>query len=252
MKKSILAQLDRRYTLDTQLHSLNLQRKETEADIRQAKWNLRCQQQKQVEYESSLRYLLDRLRGKREEAEEAFHREIRQEKEKLAELSRKQERIAYQINQLSQQEEGLPTAEQLRDAAEQEPEARARWADLEFLFCANMLLPLLKENEDALNEYRAQLRGEHMGQVMSREEFYEVGTAHLDYAVKCAALLERMRLAAQKKEEAWEIPGYFQNPNGFIVAAAARHNRLDRVNTALDQIYAMKKRVSAVLREREE
>lgn len=251
MEKDVLVLLDRRYALDTRRYELNSQMEDTEEEIRQAKWHLRCQQQKQVEYESSVRYLLDRLRGKQEEAKEAFTHKIRQEKEKLAELSRKQERIAYQIDQLSRQEEGLPTPEQLREAAEQEPEAMARWAELEFQFCAQMLLPLLKENEAALSEYRAQLRGEHMGQMMSREEFYEMGTAHLDYAGKCGTLLERMGQAARIKEEAWEIPGYFQNPGGFIEAVAAKHTRLDRINKALDQVYAIQKRVDEVLRGKE-
>ena len=104
-------------------------------------------------------------------------------------------------------------------------------------------LPLLERLEEALEEYRSQLRGERMGEIVSYQELHERGTGHIGAAESCAPLLQRLTGALTILDRSLEIGGYFENPAGFIDAAAARHNRIDRVNRALSQTAALKKQV---------
>lgn len=244
--KDLKRQLMQRYHLQSALNRQRQTLLETEEKLPGAKYELRTARQAQTEYESSLRFFLDGLTGRREEKMEAISRQLRQAEAEQETLLRLTASLKQDCGELSRELEQLPSPEELKAAALEQVETRQLWAKLEAALCAGQLLPLLENLDAALEDYRGQLRGDRMGQIVGPEELHAIGTAHLIPARQCAPLLRRLQEALRFLEESLEPGGYLENPEGYIVSAAARHNRIDRVNRALKEVNSLRKRIKDI------
>lgn len=210
------------YDLETAL--LRAQRREEalQEAIQQARFHLRQAKITQVEY-GGIRALLDKLSGKHADKEEALARNVRKAEAELSLLKRKLETEQQKLSILNQQRTGFPPVAQLRTG-----ENEALWAKLESRYCADSLLPLLDQVEEALTEYRQMLRGEIP--MLSITEQQAIGAAPIKLAEECRPLLQRLEIAQADLQ-----PGeFFRSPAAFL-AAAARHNQLDRAMAAATQ-----------------
>lgn len=241
-------QMTRRYQLETALYRLEQRLSQVGAALKAAKFTLREAKQAQLLYDGSLKSFFDKLSGKREERQEALRRDVSAAEAQLAALTREEEGLKRNRETIEQEMSPLPAPEELRAWALGSPETAKQWASLEAAFCAEQLQILLEKTDEALEGYRAQLRGDRMGQIVSREELHEIGTAHISLAEACRPLLHRLQEAMEILEQTpkIEVGGYFSNPSGFIVSAAAQHNRIDRVNDALFQVAAARRQIAAI------
>lgn len=94
----------------------------------------------------------------------------------------------------------------------------------------------LEENHTALMELRRLMRGDRAGEILSIAEQQEIYAAPDRRGEACKPLLLRLKADLTGLGIFFEPGGYFESPTAFIVSAAAAHNRLDRVNQALDQV----------------
>ena len=230
--------LNRVYELETALHRSALRASELETAVRQAKFDLRAAQQAQAEY-SGIRALLDKLSGKHPDKAEALARQVRKEEAKLHALLRQQKAEQRNMSALQEQRASLPPLEQLRT-----PENAALWAKPESRYCAEVLLPLLQKNYDALLEYRSLLQGQHP--VISVEEQQRISAAPNTCAAQSLPWLTRLREAMELQGTPLDPGGYYSAPESYLVTAA-KHNRFDRVNAALDQILALQKQARTIM-----
>lgn len=227
--------LSRYYEIQTSL--LRLQQRESEGKeaLKQAKFDLRSADEALLTYEGSARSFLDKLTGKREEKTEALRREVRSREAARDALQREQESLRHQQEELTAALETLPSSETLRAEAEQE------WAVLEARYCAEALIPLLEKNEKALLEYRSVMRGEYP--VLSVQRQQEIYAEPNIWAQRCVPLLQRLKEALDVLRIPFTLGGYYESPVAYLVSAAAKHNRLDRVNQALNQVGAIRKQM---------
>lgn len=243
-----MQRVTKRYELETRLLRTNNELEETSACLAEVKYQRRDAWEKKNLYEGSIRSLMDRISGKREEVQERLARNYRQAEETVAALTREREILMQQQSTLQSELETLPSAEELRDMALSDSEMAAQWAELESKFCAEGLAHLLEKTDEALEQYRSQMRGERMGEMVSREDLYAIGTAHMKWAKQCQPLLERLEKAQAVLERPFETGGYFDNPAGYIESAAAKHNRLDRISAALGQVAKLRRTVEEIRR----
>lgn len=238
-------QMEQSFHLEAALLRQRQTLKKTEETLRQAKYALRQAQQAEVEYGGSLRALLDRISGKAEQKKEELTQRIYRAKGRMQNAENLLSSLREDIRDLTAEREALPDWQTQGKTAE--GEEKELWAELEIRLCAQTLLPLLERLEEALEVYRSQLRGERMGEIVSYQELHERGTGHIGVAESCAPLLQRLTGALTILDRSLEIGGYFDNPAGFIDSAAARHNRIDRVNQALFQTAALKKQIKTLV-----
>ena len=225
--------LNRVYELETALHRSSLREADLETAVRQAKFDLRTAKQIQAEY-GGVRAFLDKLSGKHTDKAESLARQVRKEEAKLHVLLRQQEAERRNMSTLQEQRASLPPLEQLCT-----PENASLWARPEIAYCAEVLAPLLQKNYDALLEYRALLQGEYP--VISVEEQQRISAAPNSCAAQCLPFLHRLQEAMEILGTPLDLGGYYSSPEGYLVSVAAKHNRFDRVNAALDQVLALQK-----------
>jgi hypothetical protein len=242
---TIKEQLISRYELDTQLYRLRTALETAEEDFRQAKWTLHQEEVTLVEYESGIRGILDRLKGTRADKIDARNRAVRQAESDLLLKTRERDSLKQTLAELEARSATLPDVETLRSSltANELP----FWSSLEQRFCAEQLLPLLEQTLTGLERYHGKLRGEYRNQIMDPQEAYALETDHIEPALACAGLLERLAGAMALQDQALEIPGYFRNPRGYITSAAAAHNRIDRAAAAMDQVRQVQKQLRNLL-----
>ena len=236
-------QLKERYELETRLLRTERALAENADALKQANYDLRNRQEEEKLYSGSMRSFLDGLTGKREEKQESLRRASVHARAELDSLTKEEARLLSEQESLRKKGTSLPAMDALRERAVSCPETAGLWAKLEAKYCAELVLPLLDATEEALEDYRQQLRGNKMGEIVTPEQGQEIGTAHIDRAKQCMPALNRLKAAMELLGQPFEIGGYFESPAGFIVSAAARHNRLDRANLALDQIAAIRKQI---------
>lgn len=232
--------LTRYYETEISLLRLQRQLERRNEELRQAKYDLRKADQALTEYGSSLRAFLDRFSGKQAETRETLQRQIREAEAKHTSLLRQQERLTAQLEQTRETLTSLPTLEELRQGVEPK-----KWAALETRFCAEALAPLLEENHEALLQYRMVLRGEYP--ILSPEERQELCAQPNAAAEQCLPWLNRLCEALEILETPLDPGRYYASPAAYVVSAAARHNQLDRLNDALDQVEKLQKLVKGML-----
>lgn len=237
--------LKQRYHLESALIRQKQSLQETEEKIPAARYDLRQRQQEQTLYEGSLKHLLHRFTGKVAEETERLALGVSSARTVLENLLRLKDSLNQDIAELTAELETLPLWETL--LPEEDPGRRKLWAELESKLCAETLLPLLEKLDLALEDYRSQLRGEKMGEIATAERVHETSTAHIGWAKQCIPLLQRLKRAREILEQPFEPGGYFENPEGYIVSAAAKHNRLNRVNQALEQVLTLRREVESLL-----
>lgn len=243
---ALTEQIQNRYRLERQLARTRQMQVQTDAALRQAKFDCRKKNAALVEYEGSLRSFLDKLSGKREERSEALRWEAVHAEESERRLKQESEAHAHTLSKTEAELNSFPSREKLKSAAAADPETAEYWAAQELLLVAETLLPLLEETLEALEECRRELRGENTGQLRSREDAVQSLSAHVTPGKACGELLTEMEKAMAVRKQSFGIPEYFKNPAGYL-AAAARHNQLDRTNEALAQAEKMKKQIKALL-----
>lgn len=244
MSTSIRDQILSRYELDAALSQTRTGLAAAETALRQAKWQLRQEEDALLNYESGVKQLLDRLRGTRAEKAEALSRAVRQAESALLLKTRERDSLKQTLGKLEAQSAALPDAETLRSGLEGDD--LRFWAKLECRHCARLLPPLLAETLTGLERYHGKLRGEYRNQIMDPEEAFALETDHIQPALACAGLLQRMSAAMDLLGHTREIPGYFRNPRGYITAAAATHNRIDRAAAAMDQVRQVQKQLQSL------
>lgn len=224
--------LNRAYELERAIHRSAMQVDSLSEEIAKAKAELRAARVAAVEY-SGLRALADKLRGRYAEVSEQLARQERHAEEKLKDLQRRREGEKARLAEWKEARAALPSGEELRTT-----ENREQWALLEKAYCAEVLLPKLDALEEALEEYRKMLRGEYP--ILSLETQAEISAAPIAAGNACAEPLGRLEKALEILGKGSEIPAFFHNPAGFL-AAAARHNQLERAVQADQQILALRK-----------
>ena len=227
--EKLISDITQWYDLQTEIFRTGLRFEKTQELLKQQTWELRTKNQAEKMYPGSLRSFIDRITGKGSRLE-ALQREAREARAQFEKTTWDWKVLTAKNLKLQEQCDALPSPEDLKAAAMAQPETAKFWARKEALLCAEMLQPLLESNHAALLEYRAQLQGARMGEVVSRQKLHEIGTAHIQWGLQCGDLLHRIAPAMELLKIPFKIPGYFCNPSGYIVSAAAQHNRLDRMN----------------------
>lgn len=243
MDNGTLQQLRQRYALENTLLRLERRHPVLTETIKQAKYTCRDREEKLLTYQGSLRSFLDKLSGKREDRVEALTREVYQAKAALTALIREKERLDQEQISVREGLSALPSLDVLREEAARETDTEREWAKLEACYCAEKLIPLLEENHKALLECRSLMQGNHP-EILSAEEQQRIHAEPNVWGEQCSPVLARLKAALELLEIPFEIGIYYRAPTAFIVAAAARHNRMDRVNQALDQVLAAQKQVN--------
>lgn len=250
MENLALKQLQQRYRQETAVLQLQQRHNALAEELAQAKWNKRTCQEALTAYEhSALRQLLDKLSGKQAETLEKLRSDLRKAEAALTSLRREKESLRREEAASKAALEQLPSVEEL---LQRDPSLTAQATKLDALFCARQLIPLLEENEQALTQARAWLRGEYNGQTMSHQERQEKFSAPDWTGEECRVLLQRMKKALDTLEIPFQISSYYTAPTAFIASVAAPHGRVGRANEALHQAAAMKNKVAKLIAALEE
>ena len=225
--------LNRVYELETAIFRSSAKEAELAEALKQAKFGLRQARIAQVEY-GGIRAFADKLSGKYADKVELLSRDVRKAEAELSVLESQLEAQRRTLSSLQEQRTSLPPLPQL-----QTEETKDLWAPLERRYCAECLLPLLDKAEGALTEYRQMLRGEYP--ILSLSEQSAIGSAPIAAAEKCRVLLERLEAVQELPET-----GFFRSPAAFL-AAAARHNQLERAAEADAQLRKLKAQLTRLL-----
>lgn len=214
--------------------------RENAQSLRQAKYDLRQAKAAQLEYRGSVRSLLDRLKGSRDQTVEELAAAVRKAEAELQSQSLEKERLANDQAQIRQQLEALPDWDSLRGLALENEETAREFRTLDARYCISVLEPLLEQNRRDLTEYGRYLRGEYLGKMTTPLEAAGIQTAPGESGEACAPLVARLRDALENMGIPMGSYDYFDNPVAYVVTAAAQHNRLDLCRRALDQAEALK------------
>lgn len=240
----LISDIIRWYDLQTACYRENARFEELQEMLKQAIWEHRTKNQAITEYSSSLRRLLDKFTGKSDKLD-ALRREDEMAHAKLQHTKWQWQTQKQISEELKQQCESIPTPEELRAAAQQNPQALELLSKRELMLCSEMLRPLLEKTLEALEEYRQYLRGGRAGEILTREQIQGIGAAHIRWADKSRELLQRLAPSLETLGIPLEIPSYFQSPGGYVVAAA-KHNQLDRMNAAIAQVEKLQRSVREI------
>lgn len=227
------------YELQTALVRLERRLKEVKEERKQAIFHLRECNENLLNYEGGVRKFLDKLSGKQSEKLEELNRQIRSAQATYDSRIREEETLERNRKETSEQLAALPSWEELRETDE------LKWAQLERKLCAEILQPLLEKNRETLLEYRSLLRGERP-EILSVQQQQEIYSEPDAWAEKCVPLLQRLKTASDILNISFEICSYYQSPKSYLVYAATKHNRLDRVSQALDQVEKTQKIISNI------
>lgn len=225
------------YELEIALLRAQRRSAELKEAVARARFDLREANVAQVEY-GGIRALIDKVSGRYADKAEALSRNVRKSEANLQALLRQQEAEQQKLSSLREQRDALPMLEKLRT-----PENEEAWAAYESRLCAELLIPMLAEVEETLTQYRSMLRGEYP--ILSIQEQSDITTAPIAAAEACRPLLDRLA-AVQNLPES----GFFRSPAAFL-AAAAKHNQLDRAADAADQTLQFRQNLTQLLQRSE-
>ena len=237
MEQTNVTQIRQYFQAETSLLRLERQAAAAEAALNQARYDFRQARQAQVLYSGSFKSFLDQLTGKREAAETALLRAVKTAEAALASAQREKEWADRELPNARLRLDALSQWETLPENTDEE--SKNLWFRLEAQYCTEVLLPLLEGNLADLEELRRMISGANAGKIYSYGEQAEIQTAPEESAKICAPYLLRLRAAAQILGFSLPRISYFEDPTGFLNAAAAAHNRRDRLNEAMDQAEAV-------------
>lgn len=186
------------------------------------------------------------LKPDRADLLEAARREVR-EAENAVRIARWQwDNSKQELQQLQQEREDLPGQAEMEGWVQADPNLLPLYSRLESRLCLRVLPPLLEKNEAGLVEHYHFFRGGRADEILTYEEQQEIFAQPEQYGQQCAHWLRRLQKALQSLDLQLEIPAYYENPRGYVIAAAAQHNRIDRARQALDQVRAVRKRLASL------
>lgn len=217
---------------------------ETEAALRQAKFDLREAKVAQTEYAGSFKSFRDKLTGSREEAASALRHAVQKAEADLASAQRECDTSSAELSEVRKQLSLLP------DWASRNNGSR-EWHRLEALYCTQRLQPHLVITHQLLLTRRAQFNGTHAGEIKSRMELSDIYSAPEAAGEDCRTLLLRLKKALDGLEIPFEISSFFEAPTAFL-SSATQFTRMDRINTAIAQAEAMQKLIPQLQRQLEE
>lgn len=221
------------YQLESELLRIQQSQETLSRQLRQAKYNLRTASAALVEYEGSIRALIHKFTGKHQDRVDQLSREKRLAEAEQNRLLVQQEDANARLDALNTRKAALPSWPSFCEG-----ENRPTWAKLELSLCSQALLPRLDDADSALSLYRQMLRGEIP--MLSIGEQQSISAAPIAAVKDQAEWLSRLENALTVLESTEKIPEFFQNPAGFL-SAAARHNQLERAADAETHILRLRR-----------
>lgn len=231
MSNAPLTQIQERFTLEMELLRLERQAQESEAALRQAKFDLRESKIALAEYNGSFRAFRDRFSGKKEAAETALRHAVQKAEANLASAQREKERLDARLPELQEKLAALPAWHSLNDGS-------SEWLRLEALYCIEVLLPLLAANLDLLTQRRNQLNGTYAGQIKTHQTLAKIYSAPEAAGEACKPYILRLKAALDTLMIPFSLHSYFSEPTAFL-SSATQYTRMDRINTSIAQVERM-------------
>ncbi len=180
--------------------------------------------------------LFQRMMGKLPEKQETAHREFREAEQKYSKANRRAEEAAVRVAETKTALKEYVDLPQ-RYAAVKSPET-SHLAVRYFAPAARCHIEIILE---ALEKAIPQLRTEAARPRMPDEE----NDMLVHYGVaRSAAEKLNIILAQFPAEENW-CNDYLRNPDGFLLAAATKYSRLDRLNAAIGQMRTLRERLQS-------
>lgn len=220
----------KKYTMDRELSAWRWEVQQLEREVPQRVYELREAKVVQTEYESGLRFFLDKLSGKHQEKQEALSKAVREAAAALDYSRQQLESAKCALASLEQEADSLPTREELY----------AKYPDFDYLkqqdtlYCADRVIRLLRENEKHLLEAR-DWAGNRNADFKPMGTQYDKSVA-LQKAADCAREICCLIKRICENEFVLEIHPYFEAPDGFIAGAARQYGQLDRINFAIQAV----------------
>lgn len=245
MESTIITQIRERFRLETESLLTEQQLKNLTEDVRMENYLLRERKVARVEYDGSMKKMLDTFRGKKTERIEELDRAIRQSEANLQSRQRQLECEKRRMAELETRISNLPDRRILREQAAGNPEAEREYARQTALFCAFCLEPMLKDCLTALEEQRRIVRGERAGEIMSQRDRVGILAKPEELAEKIYPILTELKEALERTDQELTIGQFFTSPALFLNPAAA-HNRIDRVSQAIGQVERVRKEIISI------
>ena len=219
--------IQKRFDCDLALLRANRKQTQTQAALRQAKYDLREAKFAQLEYCGSFRAFRDRLTGKKEETEIQLRHAVEKAEAGESTAQRALDSLEGQIRDLEASLSQLPPWESLKTA-----ENEALWYRLDAKYCAEWLIPHLEITHRLLLERRAQFNGTNAGQIKSLAELADIYSAPESAAEDCVPYIRRLQAALSFLETDFPALAFFDAPTAFL-SAATKFTQMDRINTAI-------------------
>ena len=236
-----MEQIQIRYQAEIDLLRLKQQVEESNAALRQAKFNLREAKVAHAEYAGSFKSFWDKLKGQREEAETVLRHAVQKAETDLASAQRQKEQLDAQLSQLNEQLAVLPDWESLKDGSQE-------WYRLEALYCMEVLSPMLEATHDLLTQRRNQFNGTNAGQIKSRQTLSEIYSAPEAAGEACKPYLLRLKAALEELDIPLELHSFFDTPTAYL-STATQFTRMDRINTAITQAETLQRQLIKLQKE---
>lgn len=236
-----MEQIQIRYQLEIDLLRLEQQVEESNAALRQAKFDLREAKVAEAEYRGSFKSFRDKLKGQREETETALRHAVQKAEADLISAQRQKELLEAALSHLKEQLAGLPDWESLKDGSQQ-------WYRLEALYCLEVLTPLLETTRNLLVERRNQFNGTNAGQIKARQTLSEIYSAPEAAGEACKPYLLRLKAALEELGNSLELHSFFDAPTAYL-STATQFTRMDRINTAITQAETLQRQLIKLQKE---
>lgn len=246
MENTVLAQLQNRFQLETDLLLTERNLQTAESALRQAKFNLREAKAAQAEYSGSFKRFRDKMSGKQEEAETNLRHAVQKAEADLAAAGQQKDQLNARLRSLKEQLATLPEWSELGETAD--PTSHKEWCRLESLYCMAVLEPLLKTTYELLVERRKQFNGTYSGQIKTHQDLAAVYSAPETAGETCTPYLLRLKAALDALTISFELQSFFDAPTAFL-SSATKYTRMDRVNEAISQTESLQHRLSRLQKE---
>ena len=236
-----MEQIQIRYQSEINLLRLEQQVEENNADLRQAKFDLREAKVAEAEYRGSFKSFRDKLAGRREETETVLRHAVQKAEADLTSIQRQKELLDARLSEIKEQLSALPDWESLKNGSQQ-------WYRLEALYCMEVLTPLLETTRNLLVERRNQFNGTNAGQIKSRHTLAEIYSAPEAAGEACKPYLLRLKAALEELGNSLELHSFFESPT-FFLSSATQFTRMDRINTAITQAETLQRQLIKLQKE---